>query len=638
VSMSLSGRVAHGRPASRRRVLFRILLTAPFAFVLTLTIAVGAARADTIFSDGFESGDFSAWTQVQVGGDGKAVVQSAITSTGAVAAQLSESATAGSKADVRKTFAAEQLDLTATGDFLVLQEGASGGNVPFFRFLDPSSNRLVSLYRQNSSGGSIGVGYAGGHFSTTGKLALNTWGAIALHVIINGASSTVEVRLNGTLIYQVTNANLGSAGVSTVQIGNDTAAQAFSIVADTISVQNAASTAPSPPVNTASPVISGVPQSGQTLSAGNGSWTGAQPITYRYQWLGCDSGGASCNPIAGATGASYPVTSADVGRTLRVAVTATNSVGSASSTSSATTIVQPASAPPANTAPPTITGTPQDGQVLTANPGSWSGSQPITYAYQWMRCDTSGANCAAILNATNASYLITTADVAHTVLVVVTAGNSAGSAGATSNPTAVVQASSQQARVVALWHMDETTGSTSYDAIAAHSGTLFHIALGQPGFLNLAYGFNGASSYMSVPSADDLNPGSANVTMTIHLQTTGSPPPPPADWDVFRKGLYTTTGGELKMEFQQSGQASCGFEGSGGYSELVAGPKINDGQWHTVQCAKTSTGIQVIVDGTTYSQRGTLGTIANTSPVVIGARPGSDWYQGALDEASLQVG
>jgi hypothetical protein len=186
--------------------------------------------------------------------------------------------------------------------------------------------------------------------------------------------------------------------------------------------------------------------------------------------------------------------------------------------------------------------------------------------------------------------------------------------------------------------MDETGGSTSYDSVAAHTGTLYHVTMGQPGFLNLAYGFNGASSYMSVPSASDLNPGSANVTMTIHLQTTGTPPAPPADWDVFRKGLYTTAGGELKMEFQQSGQASCGFEGSGGYSELIAGPKINNGQWHTVQCVKTSTGIQVIVDGTTYSQRGTVGTIANTASVVIGARPGSDWYQGALDEASLQVG
>ena len=46
------------------------------------------------------------------------------------------------------------------------------------------------------------------------------------------------------------------------------------------------------------------------------------------------------------------------------------------------------------------------------------------------------------------------------------------------------------------------------------------------------------------------------------------------------------------MEYQPSGQASCGFNGSSGYSEMTAGPAINDGQWHTVQCVKTVDGHQ----------------------------------------------
>jgi hypothetical protein len=167
--------------------------------VASLAMA-GPASADTVFSDGFESGDFSAWSQALTAGDGTAVVQSAIVSTGVVAAQLSESANAGSKAYVRKTFASVQQDLTASGDFQITKEGASGGNVPFFRFLDPSSARLVSLYRQNGSSGTIGVTYGGSHFTTSGRLALSTWGTIALHVIPNGTSSTVEVRLNGTVI------------------------------------------------------------------------------------------------------------------------------------------------------------------------------------------------------------------------------------------------------------------------------------------------------------------------------------------------------------------------------------------------------------------------------------------------------
>jgi hypothetical protein len=143
---------------------------------------------------------------------------------------------------------------------------------------------------------------------------------------------------------------------------------------------------------------------------------------------------------------------------------------------------------------------------------------------------------------------------------------------------------------------------------------------------------------VDVPAAADLNPGSANITFTIHLQTTGTPPPSPADWDLFRKGLYTTGGAEYKMEFQQTGQASCGFEGTGGYAELVAGPAINDGNWHTISCVKTSTAIEVVVDGQVFSKAANVGSISNTNDVIIGARPGSDWYKGQLDEASIQIG
>ena len=124
--------------------------------------------------------------------------------------------------------------------------------------------------------------------------------------------------------------------------------------------------------------------------------------------------------------------------------------------------------------------------------------------------------------------------------------------------------------------------------------------------------------------------------MTIHLQTTSAPATP--DWDVIRKGLYTSPGGEYKMEYQPSGQASCGFKGSTAYAELIAGPALNDGQWHTVQCVKTSSEIKLVVDGQEFSRTTTIGTIANTDGVPIGARPGSEFFKGSLDEASIQIG
>ena len=185
--------------------------------------------------------------------------------------------------------------------------------------------------------------------------------------------------------------------------------------------------------------------------------------------------------------------------------------------------------------------------------------------------------------------------------------------------------------------MDETSGSVMHDSVASHDGSLSSVALGLPGYLGTAFGFNGSSSYVSVPTASDLNPGSSNITITIHLKTTSAPATP--DWDLIRKGKATTIGGEFKMEYQPSGQASCGFKGSVDHSELIAGPALDDGRWHTVQCVKTASTIKEIVDGQTFSKSASVGSIANTESVIIGAhRAGSELFNGALDEASIEIG
>ena len=196
-----------------------------------------------------------------------------------------------------------------------------------------------------------------------------------------------------------------------------------------------------PPVSLSAPSISGTVMVGQSLSASAGSWKGVS-LSFAYQWKRCDLSGGGCSPVGGATATTYKLGAGDVGATVRVDVTGSNKNGSVTATSAQTGVVAPAPAPvspPASTGLPQISGTAQVGQTLSSSTGSWSGS-PSGFGYQWKRCDSAGANCAAITAATGSTYVLATADAAATIRVAVTATNAGGSTSATSAATAAVAA------------------------------------------------------------------------------------------------------------------------------------------------------------------------------------------------------
>ena len=189
------------------------------------------------------------------------------------------------------------------------------------------------------------------------------------------------------------------------------------------------------PVNITSPTIMGTPRLGQTLTAQNGTWEN-NPTAFQYRWQRCGTAGAACVNIPGATEKTYTLVAADVGRTMRVRVTAVNADGATNARSAPTALVAPSPAP-RNTTPPTIAGLARVGEELSANEGTWSGN-PVSFAYQWQRCDVDAVNCFDVAGATGKTYGVRLADLGFRLRVEVTARNDAGIGRAVSGLTAIV--------------------------------------------------------------------------------------------------------------------------------------------------------------------------------------------------------
>ena len=184
------------------------------------------------------------------------------------------------------------------------------------------------------------------------------------------------------------------------------------------------------------PEVAGKAEDGETLGSSSGAWGGTPPFSFSYQWQRCNNLGEGCKNIEGATNSTYGLGHGDVGTTLQVMVTAKNAGGEATAVSKRTGVV--AALPPSLVEGLKVSGKPEDEQTLTAETGTWKGTPPITFAYQWQRCNTSGEACKAIEGATASTYKLTPADVGSTVKVVVTAKNAAGTTPASSPASATI--------------------------------------------------------------------------------------------------------------------------------------------------------------------------------------------------------
>ena len=207
------------------------------------------------------------------------------------------------------------------------------------------------------------------------------------------------------------------------------------------------------PVNSRAPEITGFPRIGAALTANAGTWEVAGE-SYAYQWYACTTSdrrsGAlppTCTAIAGAETAELTLGGPQLGRFIRVLVTATNTAGSTSALSVTTEVVATPPAAPSATRLPRISGTARVGRSISVQTGTWSSTERATYAYQWFRCTasasaatgTAGGGCSAIAGATGARYTVQAADIGKYLRVTVTAINSGGSGNATTSTTSLIR-------------------------------------------------------------------------------------------------------------------------------------------------------------------------------------------------------
>jgi hypothetical protein len=171
------------------------------------------------------------------------------------------------------------------------------------------------------------------------------------------------------------------------------------------------------------PEVLGAAGVGKQLTCSPGEWTGSPAPTFTYTWL------RDGKAIAGATGTTYLVESADELHTISCAVRAESSEGSSEAPSSNN--VKIPGSPPVNVTPPTVTGVVEVGQKITCSPGTWSGVPAPAFGYQWFR------NAQPIAFATASGYTIVAGDAGRLLSCEVVATSSEGHATEVSKPVPV---------------------------------------------------------------------------------------------------------------------------------------------------------------------------------------------------------
>ena len=279
---------------------------------------------------------------------------------------------------------------------------------------------------------------------------------------------------------------------------------------EALTVSDEPNTAP-----TGAPTITGTAQVGETLTAdgsGIGDADGLYWAKFDYQWLGSRD-----TEIQGATNATYTLVADDEGKTIKVRVSFTDDRGNNETLTSAATPAVEASTNNPATGAPTISGTAQVGETLTANRSGIAdadGLSNVQYEYQWLADD------ADISGATNATYTLVVEDEGKAIKVEVTFTDDAGNAETlTSEATDAVKVATTTPKAyitVVIAAGDDTVSWSDPDECTSDYNTYLKVTSG-PG--------TGTTSRTHIGSVAS---GSTEATQTISFSWTGNSLNPPS--------------------------------------------------------------------------------------------------------------
>jgi len=211
-------------------------------------------------------------------------------------------------------------------------------------------------------------------------------------------------------------------------------------------------------------------------------------------------------------------------------------------------------------------------------------------------------------------------------------------------------------RTVARWEMNEPVGASvmrdsSTRSIDGAIGSAVRTGVSARGSVWFRWPYVDPHAPPAVPdrlvTVQDgrLNPGTRDFVVALRFRTTY----PSAN--IVQKGQARASGGFWKVEIQR-GRMTCVFRGRNADGARVgravnsAGPRLDDGKWHSIRCVRTRAGVTMTVDSERpQHSAGVTGRIFNDVPLTIGGKlrcdqveVSCDYFSGALDRVVVRTG